>query len=744
MNVRAVDTFDGRERGGSRPGLMLSHITPLLAAVRMLAPMTLALGDDFTAWSDTFSGSAMADAWTQASWAAAMPSILPNALASIDTSVAEAEAVRDALNIDATQAYVVEALLVPWEGAWHGEYRLYCRLNNTTPAIATEGVRVTLTMTGTTGAYTCVVDSYIGSVKTTYTLTPGTISPVRPGWFSVSISANSITVYWNGVTIGTQAVGAQTGKRVGFGLKCTVDGGLCLANVFRVQYYSTAEVNTLRSIVIASANGSLWKETPYGQMAVVSSSLTVRDDVPLSAVQSGTSLYIADYGDTRGTGTDGSVAGTTFDATSHTSWVTLGVDAHDDVVVISDVTGTAVAGTYKIQTVAAATLTLTSSAGTGNCSYRIERAPKVYDPAAATIVIMTATAGQVPTGCPLIARYNDRIVLAGAEIAPHVWYMSRQSDALDWDYSQTDDQRAVAGTSSDAGVPGDPITALVAHSDDYLIIACRTSLWRLRGDPAFGGSLDSLSRTIGIIGPKAWCLGPDGELIFLSMDGLYALPPGGDTFPVPLSRETLPREFLNVNPDMYTVSLEYDVQGRGVHVYFVAESSNLRNHWWLDWSRKTFWPVALHSDFEPTATCALNSTTIEDSAVILGGRDGYLRRFSEFAETDCAETFTTYVVYGPLPLAPDAQVGILASMDATLSEESGSVTWALRPALTFEGAASASSSDTGTWTAGLNATNYPACRGQACTLKLTGATGRSWAIESIAATVRPAGRRRLA
>ncbi|MHB8108121.1 MAG: hypothetical protein ACYDH4_11950, partial [Candidatus Cryosericum sp.] len=742
-NVRAVGSLQGRERGGSRPGLVESHIDNLGAAVRLIAPMTLALGDGFTAWSDNFSGLSMAAAWTKASWAAALPSILPSALASVDTSVDEGEATLETLPIDTTETYTVEMFLTPWNGAWHGKYRIYLRMNNTTPNIAADGVMVELVMTGSTGAYTGKVQSVVGSVVTDYTITPGTIGSARPGWLSVSVTTNTVVVYFCGTQLISQAVAANAGTKVGFGMECTVAGGLCLANTFRVQYFSTGTVSTLRTMLIVSADGDLYREETFGRLTAVTSALTVRDDAHLQAAQSGQKLYLADYGDVAASGTDGSVAGTALDATGIADWTTKGILAADMVAVISDVQGTAVAGTYKIQSVAAGSVTLTAAAGTGNCSYRIERAPKVYDPLLNTISILTATDGQVPTGCPLICRFMNAIYMAGAEIAPHVWYKCRNGDELDWDYSQTDSQRAVAGVSSEAGVPGSAIVALIPHSDDYLIFGCRTSLWRLRGDPAYGGSLDSLSHTVGVIGPNAWCLGPAGEMVFLSLDGLYALPPGGSTYPISLSRETLPRELQNLNPDMLTVSLEYDIQGRGVHIYLTPVSSNSRVHWWMDWERKTFWPVTLHSDHEPTATCAVQSTAIEDSGVILGGRDGTLRRLSDLAETDCGEVYTTYAVMGPIGLARDAEVGVMISMDAVMAEDGGDVTWALRPSLTFEGSTSAATSDTGTWTDGINATIHPACRGQAFTLKITGGSGRRWGMEDIVATVREAGKRRI-
>ena len=743
MNVRPVSTIEGRERGGSRPGLVESHTDNLGAEVRLLAPMTLALGDGFTAWSDTFSGSSMAAAWTLAAWAEAMPSILPSALASVDTDTAEGEAVRSVLPIDTAEVYVVEAFLTPWDGAWHGKYRLYLRLDDTTPDIAADGVMVELEMSGTSGGYGGTLRTVDGGDVTDYDLATGELDSVRPGWLTAIVTGNIVVVYWNGVFLITKAVDGHTGTRVGFGMECTVDDGLCLANVFRVQYYSTASVLGSRTMLIASAGGDLYREERLGRLTEVESDLTVRSDVPLQSAQSGQKLYIADYGDLRVTGTDGAVSGSDLDAAGVDDWTALGIDTHDDVCVVSNVGGATVAGTYKITTVVADKITLDSAPGDGTCSYRIERAPKVYDPLLNTISILTATAGQVPTGCPLMCRFCDRLFVGGADIAPGVWYAARRGDELDWDYAEDDTKAAIAGPASEAGVPGDPLTAFAPHSDDYLIIACKDSLWRLRGDPGYGGELDALSHTVGIIDADAWCLGPAGELIFLSMDGLHALPPGGDSFPIPLSQGPLPHEFRNLDPVQLTVSLEYDVHGRGVHIYLTPESSNARTHWWFDWEGKRFWPMSLASGHEPTAICAIQATAIEESGVILGGRDGTLRRLSDLAEDDCGTSYETYAAFGPIALAADSKLGTILSMDAVLADGSGPVTWSLHSALTFEAAASASASDTGTWTEGLNATIRPTGRGQAFTLKLTGTAGRRWGVEQITAVSKAAGKRRI-
>jgi hypothetical protein len=210
-----------------------------------------------------------------------------------------------------------------------------------------------------------------------------------------------------------------------------------------------------------------------------------------------------------------------------------------------------------------------------------------------------------------------------------------------------------------------------------------------------------------------------------------------------MSRETLPQEFLNLDPNMVTVSLEYDISGRGVHIYLTPDSSNARTHWWLDWDRKTFWPVSLDSDYEPTATCAVQGVTIEDSGVILGGRDGTLRRLSDLAESDSGTAFPSYATAGPFALGSDGLTGSILAMSAEVAEGSGDVTWATYPALTFEATESAAESDTGTFVAGLNASVRPGCRGQAAVIKLTGETARAWSMEQIIATIKPAGRRRI-
>ncbi len=752
LNVLPRENIEGRDRGGSRPGTMLSHIDGLGSEIRFLQPMTLLDTNGFASYSDTFSGTAIGGTgsdWTQATWGTIddVPNILPTSLAVVDTTILEAAVTLDTLAIDISQTYQVEMLVVPYNGAHHGKYRIYIRMDDTTPVYTTEGVEIELVMEAADGSYTGTVKGYTGGVlDSTDNFTGTTIGSAKSAWLTVSVNGDAVSVYFDGVLVVdgvTVATHSATERGVGFGLECTTASGVSQIWVFRAQYFQS--VNTLRSKLIASAGGNLYQENFYGRMTVVSSSLSVRSDVGLTVAQSGQKLYIADYG-LRVNGTDGvtTTSPDTLDAASVSDWTAHGITPVDDVAVITGVGGATTAGTYAISSVASGALTLASDPGIGTCTFRIERAPKVFDPSDNSIVIMAATTGQTPAGCPLIARYLDRIFMAGAEDAPHAWFCSRAGDPLDWDYSQEDVRRAVLGTASEAGVPGEAVTALIAHSDDYLIIACRNELWRMRGDPAFGGSLNNLSRTVGIIGQNAWCLGPVGELIFLTLDGVYALAPGASTDPIPMSRGKLPEEFNNIDPNQMEILLEYDVKRQGVNIFLTSKSANTRKHWWIDWAGKGFWPVSLETTHEPTATCILQGIAVEDDGVILGGRDGYLRRFSHLSETDCGTAFSSYVLVGPISLASDMGEGAVVAMSGVLAIGSADVTWSLQPGSTFENCLTNSSQDTGTWTAGLSADSHPACRGQSTALLMTGESGRAWAFEQSTLAIKSSGRRRLA
>ena len=257
----------------------------------------------------------------------------------------------------------------------------------------------------------------------------------------------------------------------------------------------------------------------------------------------------------------------------------------------------------------------TPTLSTGGCGGQVEAAEmlqklyinsagtiNVFDPASPTAqTALTASAGAIPTGTTLIASYRDRLVLAGPD---HSWYMSRQQDPTDWNYGADADDggRAVAATVSDAGLMGNPITAVIPLSNEYLLFACQNSLWRLSGDPTWGGRQDCVSRTTGIVGPHAWVLGPSGELYFLARNGLQML--YGPEPPVPLSADTIPAALRQVDAGDNYVTMGYDRIGRGVNIFITPNAGTTAgDHWFYHIPTKSWWRETYQNGHQPTRVC---------------------------------------------------------------------------------------------------------------------------------------------
>lgn len=414
--------------------------------------------------------------------------------------------------------------------------------------------------------------------------------------------------------------------------------------------------------------------------------------------------------------------------------------------------GDFVAGSYQISSVAGSNITFTPaiavasgfSATIGAVEYSVVRAPKIYDPAAGSVILHSASTGNVPAGCRLVCLYHDRIVYAGADLSPHVWYMSRKGDPHDWDYSQEDSAAAIFAQPSVAGALADPITALIAHGDECLIIGCYNSLWIVRGDPGYGGTVDQLSRKVGIVGSHAWCRTPDDMCVFLSPDGLYVMPAGCHGFPTSLSREALPDDLIGLAPERDRVVMEYDTLHRGIHIFVTRYDEGKSNHWWFDWEAKSFWRVKLQTDHEPLAI--YERVAWDDVPVVLiAGRDGYIRHFDrDYQQDDQDSPIESYCCLGPFMLSKGGfEEGIVNELIATLGVGSGPVSWELQVGQSAEAAYRASARESGTWSlGGLNYHNRPRARGVAGVLKLIGGTKR-WFIERVTVATRTAGRRRV-
>lgn len=670
------------------------------------------------------------------------------------------------------------------------KHHIYMHLDNTTPAILTDGVVMTVEAT----AFLTVLGENYGVSERTVTVreyqggveqTPASVAITTEQALVAPVPVKLVIEDPNGTPVAKAYVGnvlvltkslqtsVSTKRRVGFAVESDATlwaaGSRTYVSDFRVDYNQTSS-EKFKEILVAGAGGKIYRETLPGVMEISSTGLEIASDRLVQAVERGGLLYIADHSDVVHKGTDGTVGGAGNDelsAASISDWDIVPLQNHiaDFVCVLSDPTSGTTAGTYKIATVTTGFIQLSPAPGAGaaGTTFRVERGPKIYDPVADTMTLWTATSGkgEVPTGCPLISRFKDRAVLGGNAVNARVWYMSRIADWLDFDYTSSpyDTAQAVAGTSTESGVVAQPMTAMFAHGDDYFVFAARDEMYMLLGDAGSGGSIETISDAIGVIGRAAYARGPSSETLFLSRDGIGLLP-AGPSKPVSLSRESLPDDLLSVATDDTTILMQYDVIGRGVHLFITPDAKQAGTvHCWIDWEPQlqriattpdpaplSFWPVSLQIRHDPFSVAIVQLSGTDDRAVVMGGRDGFLRKFDVDANTDDGTQISSHVLYGPFQLAGQEMEGILNDMTATLAAGSGPVTWDIMTGDNNEAAAKSTTAlATGTWsTAGVNPRDRPRIRGVSCVLKLYNTSSAiKWAIENLTATLHRGGRQRL-
>ena len=164
-----------------------------------------------------------------------------------------------------------------------------------------------------------------------------------------------------------------------------------------------------------------------------------------------------------------------------------------------------------------------------------------------------------PTAGTADCSYRARML----RVDGHIIMCSRVGDPTDWDYGADveDVGRAVPFQLSEADEVGDDVIALVPHRDAFLLGFTASETWVLKGDPTTG-TLQNVSREVGIVTARAWCKNHD-TVYFLSSRGLYSVQADGSGLQA-LSEEVLPVE-LSVITNTYCM-LEYSHEDRGVYI----------------------------------------------------------------------------------------------------------------------------------------------------------------------------------
>lgn len=724
LNVFPAGGADMRERGSRRPGCDAAFYEELGGGnkVNLLNNCTVFGADGLNIWEDTFESTSRGEAWS-----IALPGFTdvfvfrnPTGFASVRADQS-ASLVRRPFNISDANDRGVEIFIKPYKGAHCGTYRLYTQLNNASPAWQTDGYFYEIAF-GVAGAYTWRVGKYQASVLTTIDSGSGDDTVALPGWMrlqnrlTATANANKVFASWrsavhrNGVddTFNNGGgAGIYAGNSVGFSATGTATSSeRCLIDTFRVRRYLTSTAQSRNKILLAAANGLMYRESPMGRLEnkVNSSYSNVRvaSDRALSSVEYQQKLYIADAGEVVCKGTDGSISTATLTSATIGSWVTAGVDVNNHLLRMTACSDpTVILGAWKIASISGGgdvNLNLDpayypGTAGTvGSITFEVVRGPKMYTPSTSTtsltasdafeLWVCEASKGTIPARCKVVSKFLDRVILAFPDDNPQIIYFLRAGNPRDCLLGgvASDTARALADALAEPG------TCVAPWKNDYCIVSSINEIVKYTGDPGYGGSRRSVvqGEGVGIIGAWAFCYGPSGEMYYMSRDGLYVLPPGADAVPQALSRERLPMELLHLDASVYTVQLAYSRRYRGVMIFLSHDPlgenagvsySSFRQHWFFGLDSGGFWPISLAADFEPISSVGYDGRSDEDSGVLLGGRDGYVRKFSDRYDRDGVDPIQASVTIGPAPLSGPGRTGMLNRLRIVLGEDSESIGW---------------------------------------------------------------------
>jgi hypothetical protein len=288
-----------------------------------------------------------------------------------------------------------------------------------------------------------------------------------------------------------------------------------------------------------------------------------------------------------------------------------------------------------------------------------------------TVTAYAATTGSAPTNCCLACNWRGRLVLAGDSSNPQNFYMARTGVPTDWDYSQTDPAAAVAGNLSKSGQIGEPITALIPYTDDYMIIGCTNSLWMLEGDIADGGTIVRISDQMGILGPNAWCVDPQGLLYFLAPGGLYSVKPMWEFYKPPelVSGHTYDQFFQQIDWSHNLFTMVSDFDRHYLYIFVTPANQTIAGtHLVYDIRNGGLWPIQYPQNIGPTcALLGLNDAGPASRQVFMGGFDGGIYRIGQVAQDDAGIAISSLITLGPIQPIP-GEAAILQGTTIDLGE----------------------------------------------------------------------------
>lgn len=277
--------------------------------------------------------------------------------------------------------------------------------------------------------------------------------------------------------------------------------------------------------------------------------------------------------------------------------------------------------------------------------------------------------GKLPSQAYIIGVSGGRLMLSGNRDYPHQVPTSAVGNPWDWNVFRTTADRATIIGTGTAGAIGDVVRAIIPVRDGQLIIGCATSMHAVIDNPAYGGQVVAIDKTVGIFDGTSWCFDGDGNLFFFGTGGLHKVTRGA------LSVETVNRVSLPslvedeaADPSTHRITMGYDPVRVGLKICITVLADGSHSDYWYDLRTGGFFPEASASTSQGVYSMFYYDANNPDHrGLLMGCADGYIRVHDDNEKNDDGVAINSYVCFGPIALAEDGKDGSIAAFDAVLS-----------------------------------------------------------------------------
>lgn len=234
----------------------------------------------------------------------------------------------------------------------------------------------------------------------------------------------------------------------------------------------------------------------------------------------------------------------------------------------------------------------------------------------------------------LLVRFGGRLALSGFVPSPNNWFLSKINDVDDWVPGSTPDDAVAGNLSTKFSIPGEPIVALIPMAESGLLFAGRHTMTYLSADPVFDtqARMIELSRSVGIVSAKAWCVSDSQTVYVMAQDGLYRVRP--NEFQITQSGRItggrLDSFFQSQKFDQLNCSLGYDPEIQ--NIYCILSRTDLPSsstHLVYSQATDSFWTIRTGWTAFQAPSC-IGEFPFGDArspVLALGSEDGYVGWF---------------------------------------------------------------------------------------------------------------------